>query len=298
MPSQGRARLAKANMSGRPAVGPPSTVQASRGPSARVGTAAQRGSGRRASAQRNPRQQNSGQRRAQGRPPARQRKGNRTANSNRPSAAAVPAKRKSRGLGSFFTADNIQESLKQVNNLRSLVKNGLGYLQQANEVLETLSSASNSLRETGVLDKLIKGRGKNLTTEDFTNILVALMNSPAGSRMFKGKNSDTAGDQGETQGAAVEPRQNDSSAAQQPTRPQQGPQQGLRPGPQQQAQQQQAPQQQQQRQPVQQQFGYPQPLPPGQQGMSGPFQQPPGNSQQLPYPPSSRQPLQYPEQPQ
>lgn len=89
-------------------------------------------------------------------------------------------------LSKLLTPENVQESIKGVGNLRKMVKSGLGYLQQADQVLETLYATSNSLRETGVLDKLIKQRGKNLSTEDFTNILMALMSSPIGGQLFKG----------------------------------------------------------------------------------------------------------------
>lgn len=70
-------------------------------------------------------------------------------------------------------------------NLRTQVKKWMVYLQQADQVLDTIFVTGNSLRETGVLDKIVKQRGKNLSTEDFTNILVALMNSPAGSQLLK-----------------------------------------------------------------------------------------------------------------
>jgi len=75
--------------------------------------------------------------------------------------------------------------MKNVGNLRNSVKNWLRYLQQADQVLDTVFVTTNSLKETGVLDKLVKQRGKNLSTEDFTNILVALMNSPAGNQILR-----------------------------------------------------------------------------------------------------------------
>lgn len=98
---------------------------------------------------------------------------------------ATPAKRKSRGLTEWLTPKNIQKSLTSVSNLRGMVKNGLQYLQQADKMLETFYVTSNSLRESGVLEKLVKSRGKNLTTEDFTGILAALMSSPLGGQLFK-----------------------------------------------------------------------------------------------------------------
>ncbi len=78
-------------------------------------------------------------------------------------------------------------------SLRNTVKNWLQYLQQADQILDTLFITSNSLKETGVLDKLVKSRGKNLSTEDFTNILMALMNTPLGAQLLK---SDKGADSG------------------------------------------------------------------------------------------------------
>lgn len=65
------------------------------------------------------------------------------------------------------------------------MKNWLRYLQQADQLLDTVFVTTNSLKETGVLDKLVKQKGKNLSTEDFTNILVALMNTPAGNQILR-----------------------------------------------------------------------------------------------------------------
>jgi hypothetical protein len=89
------------------------------------------------------------------------------------------------GLGQLLSPKNLQGSLKTVGNLHGMVRNWLNYLQQADQILETFVVTGNSLKETGVLDKLVKHRGKNLTTDDFTNILIALMNSPVGHRFFK-----------------------------------------------------------------------------------------------------------------
>lgn len=103
-----------------------------------------------------------------------------------PSSTNKSNKTSKNGLSQFLTTKNIQESLKTVTNLRGMVKNWMQYLQQADQILDTLHTTSSSLKETGILDKLIKQRGKNLTTEDFTNILITLMNSPIGAQMLKG----------------------------------------------------------------------------------------------------------------
>ncbi|MCL6631960.1 MAG: hypothetical protein K6T63_04935 [Alicyclobacillus herbarius] len=100
----------------------------------------------------------------------------------RPGATTTPNK----DLSKLLSPKNLQESLKTVGTLRNFVKNGLNYLQQADRLLDTLYVTSNSLKESGVLEKIIKNRGRNLTTEDFTNILMALMNSPLGGQVLKG----------------------------------------------------------------------------------------------------------------
>ncbi|MDQ0191390.1 hypothetical protein JI721_05960 [Alicyclobacillus cycloheptanicus] len=100
-------------------------------------------------------------------------------------ATVTPAKKNH--LGDLLTPKNIQESIKSVGSLRNTVKNWMKYLQQADQILDTLFVTSNSLRESGVLDKLVKNKGKNLTTEDFTNVLMALMNSPLGSQVLGGR---------------------------------------------------------------------------------------------------------------
>ncbi|MBX5436119.1 MAG: hypothetical protein IRZ33_02760 [Alicyclobacillaceae bacterium] len=108
--------------------------------------------------------------------------------------AAVPAKPAKRpaSLAELLSPKNLQDSLKAVGNLRTMVKNCLQYLQQADAMLDTLYTTSHTLRETGVLEKLVKQRGRNLTTEDFTNILVALMNSPLGSQFLRSMGGDKA----------------------------------------------------------------------------------------------------------
>lgn len=97
-----------------------------------------------------------------------------------------PTAKKQTSLSKLLTPKNLQESLKTVVNLRTMVKNWLQYLNQADQVLDTLFITSSSLKESGVLEKLVKQKGKNLTTEDFTNILIAFMNSPLGGNLLKG----------------------------------------------------------------------------------------------------------------
>jgi hypothetical protein len=120
------------------------------------------------------------------------------ASSLMPTPSATP---NAGALSRLFSAKNLQESLKSVGNLRTTVKNWLQYLQQADQILDTLHITSNSLRETGVLDKLVKHKGKNLSTEDFTNILIALMNTPLGAQLLKSDNNQGAS----SSGAAANP---------------------------------------------------------------------------------------------
>jgi hypothetical protein len=107
--------------------------------------------------------------------------------STRVPTPSVPPK--ANNLSKLFSAKSLQESLKSVGSLRNTVKNWLQYLQQADQILDTLFITSNSLKETGVLEKLVKSKGKNLSTEDFTNILMALMNTPIGAQFFKSDNT-------------------------------------------------------------------------------------------------------------
>ena len=96
-------------------------------------------------------------------------------------------------LSKLLSPKNIGESVKTVTNLRSMVKNWMRYLGQADQVLDTLFVTTNSLKESGVLEKIAKQKGKNLNTEDFTNVLIALMNSPIGGQLFKGSDESSDG---------------------------------------------------------------------------------------------------------
>jgi hypothetical protein len=79
----------------------------------------------------------------------------------------------------------IQDSMRTITNLRNLCKNCLKYIQQADSVLDTLFSSANSLHETGLLQKIMQNKGKNLSTGDWTTILLTLMNTPLGSSLLK-----------------------------------------------------------------------------------------------------------------
>lgn len=93
-------------------------------------------------------------------------------------------------ISKLLSPKNLQQSIKTVGNLRNSVKSWIQYLNQADQMLDTLFVTSSSLKESGVLDKLVKQKGKNLTTDDFTSILIALMNSPIGGQLFKSSSSE------------------------------------------------------------------------------------------------------------
>ncbi|TDY50133.1 hypothetical protein C7445_103178 [Alicyclobacillus sacchari] len=112
----------------------------------------------------------------------------------RPSQGGSPSianpSKKSPSLSQLLSPKNMQDTLKTVGNLRNTVKNWLNYLQQADKMLDTVYITTGTLKESGVLDKLLKHRGKNLTTEDFTSILAALMASPLGAGLLGGSNDN------------------------------------------------------------------------------------------------------------
>ncbi|WP_188332332.1 hypothetical protein [Alicyclobacillus suci] len=157
------------------------------------------------------------------RPPARKktgaaRKAKGRANGNaRPGSQAVGPSTKKQSLSQLLSPKNVQETMKTVGNLRGMVKNWLGYLEQADKMLDTIFVTTNSLKESGVLDKLVKHRGKNLNTEDFTSILAALMSSPLAGGFFKGDDGDA--NESTTQPAAS-PQQTAQPSAPQPPHPQ------------------------------------------------------------------------------
>lgn len=101
--------------------------------------------------------------------------------------ANAPAKKTVDAIQSIsktLTPKSIEDSLGTITSLREFCKHCIRYVQQADQVLDTLSVTTNSLKDSGVLKKLMESKGKNLDTSDFTNILMALMNSPLGATVF------------------------------------------------------------------------------------------------------------------
>lgn len=106
-----------------------------------------------------------------------------------PSSSTPTSKETGKKTGKKFskllTPKNFEESLGTIVSLRTFCKNCLRYVQQADNLLDTLFVMGNSLQDSGVLKKLSEFKGKNLNTGDFTNILMALMNTPVGAGLFK-----------------------------------------------------------------------------------------------------------------
>lgn len=102
-----------------------------------------------------------------------------------------PAKKKSKPVAPAalppvrISPTFIQDSLDSLENLRNLCKQCLKYVQQADTMIDTLFSTAHSLHESGILQKLIQHRGRNLSTADLATILSVLMNSPIGNRLFE-----------------------------------------------------------------------------------------------------------------
>ena len=85
----------------------------------------------------------------------------------------------------LLTPKSIEESLGTIVSLRTFCKNCLRYVQQADNLLDTLFVMGNSLEETGILKKLREAKSKKLDSGDLTSLLLALMNTPVGAGLFK-----------------------------------------------------------------------------------------------------------------
>ncbi|PWI57935.1 hypothetical protein [Sulfoacidibacillus thermotolerans] len=110
-----------------------------------------------------------------------------------PDTKNTPTDALGNGLGNMLSPKNFQESMNTISTLRGWSKQVAKYVQQADNLLDTLFITANSLQESGVLKKLAESKGKNLSTADLTSILMALMNSPLGNSVFKklGGNSES-----------------------------------------------------------------------------------------------------------
>ena len=106
--------------------------------------------------------------------------------SPRPSSVEKnPGKDALGGLGKLLSPKNFNQSMDTIANLRSFCRQCVKYVQQADSVLDTLFVTGSSLKETGVLKKIAESKGKNLSTDDLTNILLSLMNARIGATIFQ-----------------------------------------------------------------------------------------------------------------
>lgn len=88
----------------------------------------------------------------------------------------------------------LQDPVKSIKSIREFCQQCLGYVQQADTLLDQLQGTAKSLHEAGILQKLVETKGKNLDTSELTTLLFALMNTPLGSTLlqkFGGGKKDT-----------------------------------------------------------------------------------------------------------
>jgi hypothetical protein len=78
----------------------------------------------------------------------------------------------------------LEDSIKSIGSLRNVCKQCMGYIQRADKWFDALHHVGSHLHETGVLPKITKGNFKELTTGDWTSILMLLLNSPLSSLLL------------------------------------------------------------------------------------------------------------------
>jgi hypothetical protein len=71
-----------------------------------------------------------------------------------------------------------EDSVKTMGSLRNLCKQGLTYMQRADQLFDGLHGFGSHLHQTGVLPKIAKGKLKDMTTGEWSALLMALLNSP------------------------------------------------------------------------------------------------------------------------
>ncbi|HEU4964154.1 MAG TPA: hypothetical protein VFV52_09935 [Bacilli bacterium] len=93
-----------------------------------------------------------------------------------------------------------EDSIKSLGNLRNMTKKGLSYMQQADQLFDSLHGVGSHLHQSGVLPKILKGKMSDLSTSDWTAILMALLNSPlSGFLLGGGGNKDGEATEGANQ---------------------------------------------------------------------------------------------------
>lgn len=71
-----------------------------------------------------------------------------------------------------------EDSIKSIGSLRDMTKKGLTYMQRADQLFESLHGVGSQLQQSGVLPKLMQGKVKDLSTGEWSALLMALLNSP------------------------------------------------------------------------------------------------------------------------
>jgi len=70
------------------------------------------------------------------------------------------------------------DSIKAIANLRNLCKTCIGYVSRADQLFDGLHGVGSQLHQAGVLPKIAGGKFKDLTSNEWTAVLMALLNSP------------------------------------------------------------------------------------------------------------------------
>ncbi|MCX7569664.1 hypothetical protein OS242_06780 [Tumebacillus sp. DT12] len=70
------------------------------------------------------------------------------------------------------------DSVRAIANLRNLCKQCIGYVSRADQLFDGLHGVGSQLHQAGVLPKIAGGKFKDLTSNEWTAVLMALLNSP------------------------------------------------------------------------------------------------------------------------
>jgi hypothetical protein len=92
------------------------------------------------------------------------------------------------------------DSVRAISNLRKLCKQCMGYVSRADQLFDGLHTVGSHLHQAGVLPKIASGKFKDLTTGEWTAVLMALLNSPL-SGFLLGSSSSSGGDKKEGDGS-------------------------------------------------------------------------------------------------
>jgi hypothetical protein len=79
-----------------------------------------------------------------------------------------------------------EDSIRHLATLRHLCKKYTGYMSRADQLFDSLHGVGSHLHKEGVLPKVIGGKFKDMTTGEWTTLLMALMNSPLAGMLLGG----------------------------------------------------------------------------------------------------------------